>query len=240
MTTATHPVLHDPGHRVPEPAAGKWPPGTLGWLRAQVARFANGPVHARRRALAEEALGALPPPDALRRDARRRARSLDPARVPVAVLGARLGVAQAELDALTTAVAVVAPHYLTGLREGTEAAGVDAAVDRLRLLLGPGDDERVAARIGLLMQASEATAALIRHALRQPAGTAEQRVARALETDPPVRTTRRLAPDGTLVTVDLATAGLPFGGGHRPCPGQAQALALACGVLDAAQPEADR
>ncbi|GFJ94920.1 hypothetical protein [Phytohabitans rumicis] len=55
-------------------------------------------------------------------------------------------------------------------------------------------------------------------------------------------TTRRLAtvdvtvgdvavPAGATVTVDLAAAGLPFGGEPRVCPGRDHALAIAVGAV---------
>ena len=44
-------VLADSGYTVPDPGAGA-PPGTMAWLRQQVARLSSGPSHARRRDLA--------------------------------------------------------------------------------------------------------------------------------------------------------------------------------------------
>jgi cytochrome P450 len=100
--------------------------------------------------------------------------------------------------------------------------------------LGPAGAERLANRIGLLEQACDATAALIGNSLisafADPA-SADEVIARTIAEDPPVRRTRRLAPDGTGVTVDLSAH--TFGAGRRPCPGQDQATALAAGVLDA-------
>jgi cytochrome P450 len=45
-----------------------------------------------------------------------------------------------------------------------------------------------------------------------------------------VPATRRLAPDGHLILVDLG--GHPFGAGPRKCPGEAHARALAAGVVE--------
>src|SRR5580658_2469320 len=44
-------VLADPRYTVPDPGRGA-PPGTMHWLRQNVARFSNGADHARRRDLA--------------------------------------------------------------------------------------------------------------------------------------------------------------------------------------------
>jgi cytochrome P450 len=53
-------VLADPGYRVPDPGRGA-PPGTLLWLRQNVARFSAGADHARRRSLAGDLLRPLDP-----------------------------------------------------------------------------------------------------------------------------------------------------------------------------------
>jgi hypothetical protein len=97
----------------------------------------------------------------------------------------------------------------------------DAAVARLVTACGGTADERTAARIGLLVQACAATAALVHAARERGAGVEE-----ALLADPPVRFTRR---GGALV--DLASAGLPFGAGPHAFPGREHALALADGLL---------
>ena len=78
---------------------------------------------------------------------------------------------------------------------------------RLLERLPAGDEEAVAQHVALLVQACEATAALIRG------------------DDPPVPSTKRLDPDGNVVVVDLA--GRPFGEGRRACPAREHALALA-------------
>jgi hypothetical protein len=103
--------------------------------------------------------------------------------------------------ALEAAVLSVAAAYLTG--ESSPEA--DAAVAALFRACA-GDPETVAADISILVQAANATAALIAGA------------------DPPVPTTCRLGPDG-LVTVDLTE--LPFGAGRHRCPGEVHARALA-------------
>ncbi|MER7726634.1 isocitrate lyase/phosphoenolpyruvate mutase family protein [Streptomyces sp. NPDC096323] len=104
--------------------------------------------------------------------------------------------------------------------------------------------EAAAARIGLLVQACEATAALVESASRSD-GLPLSRVLRDL---PPVRGMRRVAvrstrvagreiAEGDVVLLDLATANrvhpvpLTFGAPPRPCPGRAHALALAEGLL---------
>ncbi len=118
--------------------------------------------------------------------------------------------------------------------------------------------ELIAARIGLLLQACDATAGLIGNALDRwasppaerasavgPAGTGwsaepvpaavvDALVGRTLSENPPVRRARRLNAAGELVLVDITAA--PFGTGCRPCPGAEHARALAAGVLDALLP----
>jgi hypothetical protein len=191
-------ILSDPAYTVP-PAPPAGPVGTLSWLRATVCRFAEGDTHARRRALVEVRLAAVEP-------ARLRALTAEGAS-PVRALAVALGLAAgADLEAAVSAVAAV---YLTG--ESSPAA--DAAVAALAAACEPGDEEAIAADIAILVQAANATAALIAGA------------------DPPVPATRRLGPDG-LVVLDLA--GLPFGAGRHACPGERHARALAAGAVPGA------
>jgi hypothetical protein len=70
---------------------------------------------------------------------------------------------------------------------------------------GGGDEERLAARIGILVQSHDATIALIDGV------------------DVPVRELHRRGPNGKHLLIDVAACGpqLMFGGGRRPCPGQA-------------------
>jgi hypothetical protein len=185
--------------------------GTLSWLRATVSRFSAGADHARRRALIAERLAALDPGSL-----RARARELagDAASVPVIVLAEALGAR--DPAAAAQAVALIAPAY-NPPSPGAAPAGADAAVASLLSLLGRADPEAAAQDIAILVQAYAATAALI---------------AAGGELDPPpVPLTRRIAPDGTLVEVDLS--GRPFGEGPRACPAAEHALALAAGVLEA-------
>jgi cytochrome P450 len=259
-------VLDDPGYTVPGPGAGA-PPGTMTWLRQNVARFSEGTGHARRRALAVDLLRPVDPGQ-LRTAARDQANAIIDAaggrpldvmaraarHVPGRVLAAALGAADPERVAgLLVPVAAV---YQPGPADPDAA---DAAVAQLAVLLGrPGEggqggegrettapDERVAARIGLLIQAYDATAGLIGNALaaelrahgqrapgREPAAALVERTLRA---DPPVLVTRRVGPDGATVTLDLTSdpAGdLEFGWGRHACPGADHARALAEGVIE--------
>ena len=120
-------------------------------------------------------------------------------------------------------VLVVAAAYQPGADDAAIAAA-DRAV--AALVSAGGDDEgpRVANRIGLLVQAAVATAALIRSVGQ---GTTVDDV---LRDDPPAPFTRRVAPDGALVEVPLG-GGLAFGAGVHRCPGEAVARALAAGAL---------
>lgn len=105
-------------------------------------------------------------------------------------------------------VAAVALAYQPHVPVPPEA---DAAADRLVAACG-GRTEESAARVCVLVQAHAATLALI-----------DRR--RAGDSTPPVPATRRIAPDGREVLVDLTAA--PFGAGHHACPGQDLALHLA-------------
>jgi hypothetical protein len=194
--------LTDPAYTVPPPGP-PGPIGTMAWLRATVSRCAEGETHARRRALIEARLEALDPED-LRAAATRETSVPLPYR-PVAVLAAATGAR--DTAAVVDAVRVVAAAY----HPGTDAPGADAALRRLLALLPPGEPEAVAQHVALLVQACEATAALVRG------------------DDLPVKTTKRLDPNGRPVVIDLA--GRPFGEGPRACPGKEHALALAAGVL---------
>jgi hypothetical protein len=105
-------------------------------------------------------------------------------------------------------VAAVALAYQPHVPVPPEA---DAAADRLAAACG-GRTEESAARVCVLVQAHAATLALI---ARRQAG----------DDAPAVPVTRRIAPDGHEILVDLAAA--PFGAGRHACPGRALALYLA-------------
>lgn len=105
-------------------------------------------------------------------------------------------------------VAMVAQAYQPQSPVPPEA---DAAADRLVAACG-GRTEESAARVCVLVQAHAGTLALIARL-------------RAGDGGPPVPTTRRIAPDGQEILVDLATA--PFGAGRHACPGPALGLHLA-------------
>jgi hypothetical protein len=124
--------------------------------------------------------------------------------VPVAVLAAATGVDGDVVDDVRTVAAAYRP--------GTDAPGAEAALRRLLDRLPAASEEELAQHVALLVQACEATAALIRG------------------DDPPVPSTKRLDPDGNVIVVSLD--GRPFGEGRRACPGREHALALAQGVKD--------
>lgn len=235
-------ALADPA-LVPElPAADVGPDGaSVAWLRSAVARFSSGEPHRRRRALVEAELARLDPGEL------RRAAAAGPegeARVRVVrTLAEALGMP--EPAAVAQAVTVVAGAYFGGADEEAEA---DEAVARLVAQLVPGQAdeaglEAAANRIGLLVQACAATAALV-----EAAAGGDMPLARVLRETPPVRTMRRIAAratrvgsreiaEGDVVLLDLAAAHhahpvpLTFGAPPRLCPGRAHALALADGLL---------
>ena len=187
---------------VPDPGP-PGPFGTMPWLRATVSRFANGATHARRRALVEARLATLDPDDLVA------AASAAPPPfagvprpyLPVAVLAAATGVADPVAAVAATRVVAAAYH------PGTDAAGADEALGALLVLLPRDEPEALAQHVALLVQACEATAGLVRG------------------DDLPVKTTKRVTADGTIVAVDLT--GRPFGEGARRCPGERHARALA-------------
>ncbi len=244
-------VLADPAYEVPSvPAAGTG----LGWLRSTVCRFVNGDLHAHRRRLVEDELARLDP-TALRREAARRAEQVLVAKggrlevmetlarpVPMAVLCAGLGIADAQLDQAVRDAMAVGLRYLSG----TADADTDLAVERLRALLERPVPEGTAAAIAVLAQACEAVAALIGGALARASGrphlAADVLIVETLELATPLRAMRRRAANGEVVVLDLEAASaeggvghptMAFGSGVRPCPGRAEAIALAGGVLDA-------
>ena len=200
------------------------PPGSVAWLRASVARFSNGADHVRRRALAVDLLASVDA-DSLQHKAFARTRSIVAdveiidvmtriARpVPVGVLAEALGLPDVSADVVPVAAAYH-PHV-------TPDVAAEAALARLVAACG-GPAEPAAARIGLLVQACDATAGLVGNGLfaALTGKPAEQ----------PVLATRRRI-DGEDVTVSLA--GTPFGAGPRACPGSRHAQALAAGVLEA-------
>ena len=139
--------------------------------------------------------------------------------MPVRVLAAALGFAGDVVDDVFAVAAAYQP--------GAVDAAIAAADHAVAALVAASDDDeglRVAGRIGLLVQAAVATAALIRSV------GADSTVDDVLRDHPPAPFTRRVAPDGTLVEVPLG-GGLAFGAGVHRCPGEAVARALAAGAL---------
>jgi cytochrome P450 len=228
-------------------------PGTAAWLRANVARFASGPTHARRRAIVEADLARIDV--GLLRQAVRVSTSSggDVRLIAVGVLADALGLADG--PAAAQDVVVVAGVYFGG-----ESAAADAAVARLAdafIAVDPDADlETVANRIGLLVQACDSTASLVACARKQPPphDDVDALLTSTLRNDSPIHTMRRVALGGTrvaetdiaagdLVTLDIATASadpdaaaspeLAFGAEPRRCPGSRHAFELAAGILEA-------
>ncbi len=152
---------------VPEAPAGR---AGMAWLRASVSRFANGETHRRRRALAEAELARLDPERLAAEAARLTAAALAEAgaeldamslarRVPVRVLCEALAGGPVDAALVEDAVAVAAA-YPPGSASGPAE---DAALAHLVAVFGDGEEG--AARIALLAQACDATAALIGNAL---------------------------------------------------------------------------
>lgn len=242
-------ILEDLVFTVPEADAASTTPG--GRFRARASRFVNGATHAARRRRLEMLLAGIDVDD-LAADAAARTRAMLPApveevaaHVPVACLAARLGFA--DPDAAPASVGALAAQYPTG----GPSSSADAAATRL---LGAADSARRAGdrggdaelRVQLLVQAHAATAGLIVAAVRLAAArglgasTAEL-LAAVLRDAPPVRRTRRIAPDGAALVLHLdgADRGSPhdprtlaFGAGPRACPATVHATAIAAAVVD--------
>ncbi|SCG41530.1 cytochrome P450 [Micromonospora coxensis] len=205
--------LVDPAFGVPQVEPG--PPGTLGWLRATVARFSGPERHPPRRAATVTVLADLDPDLLAREAARLTVAALDrradrPARdVPLRVLAAGLGLA--DPAAAVPAVAVVAAAYQPGA-DPTAVRRADDAVAALVANCPAGPEESTAHRIGLLVQACDATAGLIDAAARRarslPATVSTpDLLGEVLRLDPPVRATRRIA------TTAAALGGRPIPAG---------------------------
>ena len=208
-------VLNDPAFVVPPV-----PPASTGvaWLRATVGRFSSGEAHERRRALSVAILDAIAP------------QSLEAGggSHPVAVLARAMGVDAPVVDLVRD----VAQAYRPGTGDETVA---DAAVARLVAVFGGVFDEPTAARIGVLVQACEPTAALIER-------SRQRSVDDVLRDDPPVPATQRQALRRATVGEVTAEAGevvlvrlsgdLAFGAGPRRCPGREHALALVRGARE--------
>ncbi|WP_194912554.1 hypothetical protein [Catenulispora rubra] len=221
---------------VPLPAESG-PEGSMAWLRATVARFAHGTVHARRRAYVEAELARVDV-----EGLRRLAAGVDSGRGGSAAGDDRAGVLRALSaamglptldDAAVAALCVVADNYFGG-----DDPAADEAVKLLLPLMQTSDPEQAANRVGILVQACDATAALIASA-RGGSGD----VHATIRTTPPVQVMRRVAvaatrvgeteiAEGESVLLEVGPVGLTFGSGPRVCPGRALALALAEGAVE--------
>lgn len=224
--------------------------GSMAWLRSTVARFAHGEVHARRRAYVEAELGRIDV-DSLRRLASG-AFGDDRTRV-LRALAAAMGLPRLT-DEAVAALGTAADNYFGG-----DDPAADDAVRLLLPLMRADDPEEAANRIGILLQACDATAALIA-AARDGSGDVHGGDVRAgdvsagdvhatLRSAPPVRVMRRVAigatriddgeagtveiTEGESVLLEVGPLGLTFGHGPRVCPGRALAIALAEGALAA-------
>ncbi|GAA2049712.1 hypothetical protein GCM10009839_64750 [Catenulispora yoronensis] len=219
-------ALADPG-LVPLPVE-TGPEGTMAWLRATVARFAHGAVHARRRAYVETELARIDVGE-LRRLAASTTADDDRALI-LRTLARAMGLPDLD-DSAIEALRTVAANYFGG-----DDPAADGAVRLLLPLMRTPDPEQAANRVGILVQACDATAALI--AAARDTGD----VAAAVHAKPPVQVMRRIArtatrvgdteiPAGEPVLLEVGPLGLAFGHGPRVCPGRALALALAEGAL---------
>jgi cytochrome P450 len=254
-------ALGDPRFVVP-PAAPGDADGALGRLRSSVSRFSNGAEHVRRRAVAQAEIDRLDAGRLRERAARWTAAVIGRAggerfdvmaqlarRVPVRALCDALGAGGEGLDGAVDDVISVAAAWHPGAGDFWRSRA-EPAVQRLTKLLGGAGDETTANRIGVLVQACDATAGLIGNALnlalRLPPGgpwPVASILAETLRYDPPARATRRRATApvrlgghtleaGTAVRLDLAAANRDpavFADPHRFDPGRAESPHLAFG-----------
>lgn len=229
-------ALTDPA-LVPVPAADGGPAGSMAWLRALVARFSAGADHERRRAMVVADLARWNPPAVPVEGADDRVRA-------VATVAAGLGIP--DPAGVGAAVAVAARTYFGGADDEADTA-VAWLVAHLSAADPDAEPERIANRIGLLIQGCDATAALVASA-RTAGGEPDAAVSRALRDDPPVRVMRRVAAratriggvdiaPGEAVELDVAAAAresgevLTFGVPPRACPGRDIAVAVAAGLV---------
>jgi cytochrome P450 len=246
-------VLDDPNFVVP-PVPDDGSPGGINWLRATVSRFSAGDVHLRRRSLAIGELARIDSAHLRQTALEWTVRLLESQSGPIDVMSRVARVVPVELLAeaiglpagLSGHVNVVAQAYHPNI---DVSAAADRAVAQLVDACGGVADEITAARIGLLVQACDATAGLVGNAVfamlqGNLAGSGESVLAGTLSRNPPVRATRRQATvttrigdidvvAGTVVTLDLAGGRLAFGAGPRKCPGSEHAVAIATGIVDA-------
>lgn len=221
-------VLSDVRYEIPA-VTDTAPLGTIAWLRGSVSRFTNGEDHARRRAILVGEAETLVPA-VLRADAERRAAAIIDAsaaagslevmtavarRVPMAVLAAALGAG--DPDSAAAAAVVAAAAYFPGADPERERAGDDSTAELVRML-GPGDEEVIAARIAVLVQACDATAALIAAAVCTvlPPGVASGQVtptdaivAEVARLNPPARRLRRVSTGSAELNGCPVPAGCP-------------------------------
>ncbi|KAA8880456.1 hypothetical protein F3087_41530 [Nocardia colli] len=198
-------------------------PVGIAWLRAHVPRFSTGSEHQRLRALVTAELDKLSPADL-----RERARTAEGPLPHVRALAEALGLQGVSVDT----VALVAAHYQPYEPDNPSA---DKAVVELVAACGGIADEATAARICLLVQACAATSALVANARQLDApGTAEELIERTMNENPPLRSTRRVV-DGEVVELDMRHPGLGFGAGPHACPGRAQAIAIATGIIEGSE-----
>ncbi|MFI7003049.1 hypothetical protein [Nocardia sp. NPDC050175] len=195
-------------------------PVGIAWLRAHVPRFSTGAEHRRLRALVTAELDQLSPADL-----RERARTADGPLPHVHALAEALGLQDISVDQ----VALVAAHYQPYEPDNPAA---DEAVAALVAACGGVADDATASRICLLVQACAATGALVDNAEQSNAtGTPEQIIARTMDENPPLRSTRRVVA-GEVVELDMRHPGLGFGAGPHACPGREHAIAIAAGIIE--------
>lgn len=169
-------VLSDKRFEVPAPNT-HGPVGTVAWLRSSVARFANGDTHDTRLAVVLEELKRLEPDElwiaALKRtqatlesaspEARAEVMSSLAHRVPMEVMASALEFT--DVTAAASAVVMVAGGYFPGSPPEKER-DADDGVSSLLGICGAVDLECAVARLTIMVQACDATAALIEATLQ--------------------------------------------------------------------------
>ncbi len=202
-------VLGDPRCVVPPLPAVGTPGSGIGWLRSGVSRFSTGETHLRRRDLVRIMLTGVDPAILRHRAGELANQPLE--LVPATVLAEALGIR----TPVAPLVAAIARGYFPDTDGGT---GVNAAVDALVTVLSGQHDDTTAATIGILVQAHDATTALVARTLAaydrfNISAPVDAMLAETLRHDPPVRLMRRVcvAPyrdyaRDTLLLLDIAAA----------------------------------
>ena len=247
-------ALHSPDLAPPPPPASVGT-ASCAHLRASMARFSHGALHAERRQIVDTLIAGIDPAvvgsaaQALVEELGRSVDTLDVVgdvayRVPTLALLNGLGLAPTglvgrETDALLGCLVKVVKVIGRGVAATAES---DAACEQLLSMLQrasagqPPTDPVVLASV--LYQNHDATAALVIEMLManldgQPRQAAVRRTVRVATFPVVLQPSGTLLKPGEAVGLDLAGANLEFGAGPHQCPGSSRALTIASTIVQA-------